>query len=135
MPWKRRSTFRRRRQTVPTALSPGVIGVFPTRCRGHRAVLESRAGAVACLINWSDDFAGDAAGFGQHCLKVIHAEIAEETLSQCLREPRAVFEREAHVRDRGMISHGQPPWRRHKRKDVTEYSAFIILYGISQTLL
>ena len=54
----------RRRQPVPAALSPGVIGFLPAGRGGDGAVLEDHAILVADPVERRDDLAGHAAGFG-----------------------------------------------------------------------
>ena len=97
--------FRRRGQAVPAALAPGVIGLLPAGRRGDDAVLEVGASLVADPVERRDDFGGDAAGFGQDRIDVIHGEVAEKALLERGQKRRAVFERKVHVGEWSAIGH------------------------------
>ncbi len=81
--------FGRRGKAVPAAAAPAVIGFLPARRRGDDAVLERRAELVADAVERRDHFAGEAAGFGQHRIDVVHGEIAKESFVDRGREAGA----------------------------------------------
>ena len=69
--------FGRRREPVPAGGRPGAVGLLPARRRGDGAVLERRAVPVADLVERRDDVGREAAGFRQHGIDDVLAEIAE----------------------------------------------------------
>ena len=99
----------RRGKPVPAALAPGAVGVLEAGRGDDGAVVECRPDAVAVAVERGDDFGGDAAGFADNGLDIVHAEVAEQAGFERLRQARAVAEGETHVGEGGLIGHGSPP--------------------------
>src|SRR2546428_730884 len=60
---------------VPASLRPSVIGLLPSRCRGHGAVFEPRALAVTDHIEGSQDVGRELACFCKYRLDHVGGEI------------------------------------------------------------
>jgi len=99
--------LRRRRKARPATLRPGAIGLLPAPRRGDGAIRKRRAGAIADGIEWRDDVGCELAGFCQHGLERILAEVAEQTLSQRGGEARAMLERKRDIGNRRLVGHGR----------------------------
>ena len=95
-----------RREPVPAGLRPGAIGLLPARRRGDRAVLERGAVAVADRVEGGEDVGRELAGFLEHRVDHVLAEVAVEALGEHRVEAGAVLERKGDVGDRRAVGHG-----------------------------
>ena len=95
--------FGGRSKPVPAALAPCVIGFSPARRGGDDAVLDGGADAIAGTVERRKHFGRHAAGFGQHRLDIVHAQVAEESFFQCRQQRSPVLERKAHIGEGRMV--------------------------------
>ena len=98
--------FGGRGEAVPAGRRPGAIGLLPAGRRGHRAVLERRAVAVADGVQRRDDVGCEPAGLREHRVDDVFAEVAVEAGGERLRKACPVLERKGDVGDRRPIGHG-----------------------------
>ena len=101
--------FGRRGKPVPAAAAPAAIRFLPAGRRGHGAVLERGAERVADAVEWRDHLGGEAAGLGQHCVDVLHGEIAKQAFVDRGGKSGGVFESGADVGKRSAICHRRSP--------------------------
>ena len=97
--------LRGRGEAVPAGLGPGAIGFLPTGRRGDRAIFEGRPDAVADGIEGGQNLGGETAGFRQHRIDHVFAEIAVKGLGERRRKARRVLERKGDVGNRCPVRH------------------------------
>ena len=98
--------FGRAGEPVPAGAGPGGVGLFPAGRHGDGAVLEDRTALIADPVERRDDVAGELAGFAEHGLEQVVAEVIIDALGLRGRKPGGMLQGEGDDVDRSTVHDG-----------------------------
>jgi len=91
---------------IPSGAGPGGVGLLPAGRHGDGAVLEDRAALIADAVERGDHVAGEFAGFAEHGLEQIIAEVVIDALGLRGRKPGGMLQGEGDGVDRSTVHDG-----------------------------
>ncbi len=100
--------FGRAGEPVPAGGGPGGVGLLPAGRHGDVAVLEQRAVLIADAVERRDHVGGELAGFLEHRVDEIVAEVLIDPLGPRRREPGGIFQGKRDIGDRRAVHERSP---------------------------